>query len=892
MPGNELICCSWERSGIKIALAVDSFILFANVRIDYKLVYFADTFTFVLPKQPTNSSLDQLNQLNQDSQVLIFYRLNNNKMTTKLIPELLDISAKDQYCCIGTNLLNEDSLEMKSTLQLCNSIGTTIDTINLDFKIKCLTMNSTRAIATSTDSFCIWKFKTPINPQKKSNLIIDPTTDEEFENYDKLFNVYLSRTETVNVCCCSDNQLVIGQSNSVFSIYNLPRASLAFKLNLQNSIPKQISLNLNSDRLAILSTDGKFNIYQLELNTGKLLDFSRKDVWDFKWSADSGNFLVLNEKSKLYMCTFKDQFTMEDKEEKAGISYGYLCKVKNLVAKVINFDNFYLDLIEKNLDFFHLSNYIELFESDLLKTTKILFEKGDLVEISKFIEQNSHQTLWTLLADCALRTNNYEIAELALVKCQNFKGLQFLKRLKKLNDPKLQKAEVCLYLGELEEAKRIYEVTGRLDLEINMRKLFGDWESLLELVKSELGADQTFLSTVYDELGHHYLEKQDYLKAVDCFRQSDNHESLKTCLIKLEDYDEIENLVKSNPDLNDLQLAQYLQSIGMCEQAIQIYLNCDKKEKAIDCAISLNEWQKAIQLAQRYSTSIHVDELLQSYAEHLKTKKQDFSIIELYCKAKNYSKAITSLLELASRLKSESFDCLKLKKMYTIIGIIYEEKIAYEREHEQTDENLNRKSTKLSNLLDGNLLEDNSSKFNLNDVWKYAESYHFYILAQKQLLDGYYDAAMKTSLILIDYEQYIDVVQIYSIIALTSLLNHNFSIASKAFIKLELLEDQNNEDENEDDNVYKKFASQIFSKHSPKLPANFNKIECPFCESKNYDFNTVCSNCETRFKFCIASGRQIFENQNELHTCKQCKHTAIKSDLISYNNCPLCHLPL
>ena len=34
-----------------------------------------------------------------------------------------------------------------------------------------------------------------------------------------------------------------------------------------------------------------------------------------------------------------------------------------------------------------------------------------------------------------------------------------------------------------------------------MRKLFGDWESLLELVKNELGADQTFLSTVYDELG-------------------------------------------------------------------------------------------------------------------------------------------------------------------------------------------------------------------------------------------------------------------------------------------------------------------------------------------------------------------------------------------------------
>lgn len=345
--------------------------MLANIRSDYKFAYFANTFSFVLPKPLNNLNSEQLNQSNQ---ILIFYQMNSNKMTTKNIPELLDICSKDQYCCLATNLLNEDSLEMKSTLQLCNSIGTTIDTINLDFKIKCLTMNSTRVIATSTDCFCLWKFKTPINLDKKST---DTSIDEEFENYDKLFNVYLSRTETINCCCCSDNQLlVIGQSNSVFSIYNLPRASLAYKLNLQNSIPKHISLNLNSDKLAILSKENKFNLFQLDHNNGKLLEFTRDNVWDYEWSKDSNNFLVLNEKSKLMMYTFKNQFTLEDKEEKSSISYGYLCEIKNLIVKVINFDNLYLDLVEKNLDIFHLSNYINEFESELLKTTKSLIEKG------------------------------------------------------------------------------------------------------------------------------------------------------------------------------------------------------------------------------------------------------------------------------------------------------------------------------------------------------------------------------------------------------------------------------------------------------------------------------------------------------------------------------------
>ena len=878
VPGNELVCCTWGSCGLKIALGVDSFILFASVRPQYKFAYFADTFAFSLPKQTSN-----LEQLNQDSQLLIFYQIKNSKMTTKIIPELLDVSAKDQYCCVGTNLLNEEtSLEMKSTLQLCNSIGTTIDTISIDFKIKCLTMNSSRVIATSNDSFCIWKFKTPII--QKASIV---ESGEEFENYDKLFNVYLSRTETtINCCCCSDKILVIGQSNSVFFVYSLPRASLVFKLNLQNLVPKQISLNLNSDRLAVLCTNGKFNLFQLEHNSGKLLDFTRKDVWDCRWSEDSNSFFVLNEKSKLFMFTYKDQFTVEDKEELAGSSHGCLCEVKNLVAKVINFDDFYLDLIEKNLDFFHLGNYVEQFESDLLKTTKQLFDKGDLVEISKFIEQNSHQTLWTLLADWSLRANNFEIAELALVKCRNFAGIQFLKRLRKLNDQNLQKAEVCLYLREFDQAKQIFQQTGRLDLEINMRKLFGDWESLLELVRNELGADQTFLSTVYDELGQYYLEKQDYLQAVDCFKQSGNHESLKICLIRLENYDEIKKLATNpNLNLNDLQLAQYLESIGMCEQAVAIYLNCDQKEKAIDCAIRLNEWQKAIELAQEHSVR-SIDDLLESYAEHLKSRKQDFAIVELYRKAKHYSKAIAYLLSLAAKMRLDNCDYLKMKKMYTIVGVLYEEQLDYEKES-RTDEStgFKNKQNKLSSLLESNLLDKSkisNQDLLMNDVWSGAEAYHFYILAQRQLFDGYFDAAMKTSLLLIDYEQYIDTIQIYSLIALTSALNRNFSICSKAFIKLELVGD-------DEENVYKKFASEIFSKYPPKLPANPNKIDCPFCETKNYDFNTSCSNCETKFKnICIASGRLILD-PNDCWTCKCCKHSAIKSDLISYHNCPLCH---
>lgn len=37
VPGKQMSALSWEGSGLKIALAVDSYIYFANIRPDYKV---------------------------------------------------------------------------------------------------------------------------------------------------------------------------------------------------------------------------------------------------------------------------------------------------------------------------------------------------------------------------------------------------------------------------------------------------------------------------------------------------------------------------------------------------------------------------------------------------------------------------------------------------------------------------------------------------------------------------------------------------------------------------------------------------------------------------------------------------------------------------------------
>jgi WD repeat-containing protein 35 len=50
VPGKQITACAWEGSSLRIALAVDSFIYFANIRPDYKWAYFAHTVVYTYPR--------------------------------------------------------------------------------------------------------------------------------------------------------------------------------------------------------------------------------------------------------------------------------------------------------------------------------------------------------------------------------------------------------------------------------------------------------------------------------------------------------------------------------------------------------------------------------------------------------------------------------------------------------------------------------------------------------------------------------------------------------------------------------------------------------------------------------------------------------------------------
>lgn len=61
-----------------------------------------------------------------------------------------------------------------------------------------------------------------------------------------------------------------------------------------------------------------------------------------------------------------------------------------------------------------------------------------------------------LLAEAALEKLDLKTAEQAFVRCKDYQGIEFVKRLGNLLSEPMKQAEVAAYFGRFEEADRMY----------------------------------------------------------------------------------------------------------------------------------------------------------------------------------------------------------------------------------------------------------------------------------------------------------------------------------------------------------------------------------------------------------------------------------------------------
>lgn len=139
---------SWEGFGLRIALAVDTNILFSNIQPEYMWGYFSNTLVFAFRKPERNDMC------------IIFWDVLINEKHVKYMKRLQKIAACDEYCCL---IAKNESQANQWHVVLCNAVGCPIDSKTITIEPKHVAMSKTHIIIASDEVVYYWQFRSKHN---------------------------------------------------------------------------------------------------------------------------------------------------------------------------------------------------------------------------------------------------------------------------------------------------------------------------------------------------------------------------------------------------------------------------------------------------------------------------------------------------------------------------------------------------------------------------------------------------------------------------------------------------------------------------------------------------------------------------------------------------------
>jgi WD repeat-containing protein 35 len=492
----------------------------------------------------------------------------------KFVKNLLTIEAAGEHCVLATKA---DDGSDQHVLILCNAIGTPIDSKYIDIAPTFVAMTDSQIVACSPECVYVWTYaqeaaEVNARGRKRDERIfhIDDNPTGGSSAVAKFKKAGQETADPICAVCASDKTMVVGRSSGTLMQYELPRVALSMKHVLPCRSQK-LALNCTSSRLGIIDIDGKLSMFDLDARGvdpktgeqiyGERLDFERKDVWDIKWATDNPELFAMMEKTRMYI------FKGMDPEEPVNCS-GYICNFEDLQIQSVLLDDIMLDPERPTKD--HMLDM----EIKSLRDTRDLLDKVGIADAYTFIEQNPHPRLWRLLAEAALDALDFDVADKAFVRCQDYQGLEFVKRLNKIGNRRMQAAEVAAYFKRFEEAEREYLDIDRRDLAVKMREKLGDWFRVVQLLKTGGdGGDDALLERAWNAIGDYYADRQKWSNAVTYYVQGRNQARLAECYYRLEDYPGLESMIETLPENHKLlvDIAEKCVTVGLCQQAVAAY---------------------------------------------------------------------------------------------------------------------------------------------------------------------------------------------------------------------------------------------------------------------------------------------------------------------------------
>lgn len=185
VPGENISSLTWEGSGLRIALSVDSFIFFANIRPTYTWAFLLNTIVYAHSRRDRKES------------TVVFWDILTSELQTKIVNNLRFIVAGSVYCAIVwteilSNVEAKENGEVKEIhhVQLRNSIGAVIDSKVIPFLPTCISMSSNYFIAANDRTIFSWHYNSVTSKLNTvGNAILETLGTSRIQSKVRLFDV-------------------------------------------------------------------------------------------------------------------------------------------------------------------------------------------------------------------------------------------------------------------------------------------------------------------------------------------------------------------------------------------------------------------------------------------------------------------------------------------------------------------------------------------------------------------------------------------------------------------------------------------------------------------------------------------------------------------------------
>ena len=848
-----IICFSWDARGTKIALETQNTIYFGLVKPKYKWCFFSNTLVF--------SYLSE-----SDHHTLVFWDIKNEKINYKYVKNMIDICAKSPFCLITAQISENNYL-----LILSNSIGSPIDNKIINIEPVFIALNNTHAVVSNGHYVYLWQFRGIENERKRGrnddkNIIIqgqeisinlltkkmmreltffieDIPNMNDVYNYET-FNANRRTNDPITAVCLTDNYLFITCASGKANKYNLMSLTTITKYNFDEKMIK-IGLSPQGQYLWAISEYNMLSIWDTEKQhkkyMGEKLEFEKKDVWSVLWSDNKNTDSMKDELSFVFLEKNKLNIIKNLEPEEVLACNGYLADFSDLIITAVKLEDLMFKPYDSN---FKVEDIVIQTETRNLRDLREHIKaKMPMEDIYKFVEQNPNRKIWELLAKHALFLFDTATAEKAFTHMNDYMGLDFIKRLKTIDDDNLKRAEISQFFNDYDTAEETYNNADRKDLSINMRLKLGQWDRVINLMNDKGVVDENNMKIAYSNSADQYMDEKDYEKAEEFYKKANNNEGLINVWFATEEFDKASNFIERIPEQNEflLFMGEKFETYGLCDEAVNCYLRYGDVKKAIDTCVLMNKWNLAVELAEK-NNFFQIEGLVNKFGSILMEKGKKMDLVELYRKSHRHTEAAKILIKIAEDLKELNASPITLKKIYVVAALEMESFKTRLIDAQIT--NITQQTVKNTTTLDTLITSDlsNVSDKTLNNPWKGAEAYHFYMLCQSQLYQHKHKEALKTALRLVLYEKELGAKEVYRLISLSAFLNQNYQHCSKALSTLENLPNLTKVQRQK----YKDLAVHIFMMNEPKNHNEFF-VKCPNkkCESQVSEID--CKNCGSNF---------------------------------------------